>query len=78
MEFFIDKGMLNEEQIYILSSRVKGTTVTEQSLHLNKSISSINRQISKIKRIYDVVQEEYPDRLPIRRYSAREQYMDTH
>lgn len=78
MEFFIEKGMLTEEQVYILESRVKGATVVEQSMHLHKSESSVHRQIKRIRDCYDIVQKQYPDKLPIRRYSAKEVYMDTH
>lgn len=77
-EFFIEKGCLNEEQAYIMRSRVRGATITEQALHLNKSEASIHRTIRVLKDLYDEVQREYPDVLPIRRKSAKEEYMDTH
>lgn len=78
MEFFIEHAMLNEDDCYLLESRVKGKTVREQSLHLHRSESSIHRDLQRIKKLYDVIQEEYPDKLPKRRYSAKETYMDTH
>lgn len=78
MEFFIEKAMLSDDETYILESRVKGTTVTQQALHLHKSESTIHRMVLKIRDKYDIIQKEYPDRLPIRRYSAKETYMDTH
>lgn len=77
-EFFIEKGCLNEEQAYIMRSRVRGSTVTEQALYLNKSEATIHRMIRTLKDLYDEVQREHPDDLPPRKKSAKEDYMDTH
>lgn len=77
-EFFIEKGCLSEEEAYIMRSRVRGATVTEQALHLHKSEISIHRTIRKLKDKYDEVQREHPEDLPKRRRSKQEDYMDTH
>lgn len=77
-EFFIEKACLSEDEAYIMRSRVRGATVTEQAMHLNKSEVTIHRMIRKIKDKYDEVQKEYPDDLPLRRRSKQEDYMDTH
>lgn len=44
-ELFIDMAMLNEEEQYVLKSRIKGTTVTQQAMHLHKSEATIHRMI---------------------------------
>ena len=75
---FVELGMLNEEQEYLMRSRVRGATVTEQAMHLNCDPSTIHRKIKKIKEIYDVVQKEHADIFPPRRTSKEEEYMDTH
>lgn len=75
---FIKKAMLSEDEVYILTSRVKGATVTHQAQHLNKSEATIHRMISKLKKKYDSVQQEFPDDFPKRRNSKQEEYMDTH
>lgn len=78
MEDFIDEGMLTEDEAFLLRSRVKGWTVTQQAMELHKSESTIHKMIRKIKVKYDRVQQESPDKYPIRFKSAQELYMDTH
>lgn len=77
-EFFIEKGALSEKEAYIMRSRVRGATVTEQALYLHVSEASVHRIIRNLKDKYDRVQIEYPDVLPVRRKSKAEDYMDTH
>lgn len=78
LEDFIELAMLTEEEAFIMRSRVKGMTVTQQALELNKSESSVHRMINQLKKKYDAVQAEHPDRFPPRKFSAKETYMDTH
>lgn len=78
MEFFIKEASLSEDEAFIIRTRVKGWSVTQQALELNKSVPTIHRMISKLKIKYDHVQEEYPDELPKRKSSAKETWMDTH
>lgn len=78
LEAFEDLAMLNEDEKYILESRVRGESVTQQSMHLNCSASTVHRKISAIKRKYDRIQQAYPDEFPKRRTSKEEQWMDTH
>lgn len=77
-EQFIEMALLSEDEAYIMRSRVKGATVTEQSIHLNKSIPTVHRMISKLKKKYDMVQAENPDVFPKRKASAKETWMDEH
>lgn len=76
MEKFIDYALLNEEETYIIRSRIMNTPVSEQAYILNCSESRVHRIIAKLKRKYDIIQEEYPDEFPKRKNSAKEEYMD--
>lgn len=73
---FCTLALLNEEEIYIMESRVKGTPVSIQADHLCCSESTVHRMIAKLKKKYDVVQKEFPDKFPKRRKSAKETWMD--
>ena len=78
MEDFIEEGMLTDDEAFILRTRVKGWTVTQQALELHKSESTVHKMIRKIKIKYDRVQNQDPDKYPIRFKSKEELYMDTH
>lgn len=78
LESFIEKAMLTEDEAYIMRSRCQGVTVVEQAHKLHKSEATVHRMISSLKKKYDVVQAEYPEEFPPRKYSAQEEYMDTH
>ena len=75
-ESFIDLAMLSEEEAYIMRSRVKNTPISVQADFLGCSTSTVNRYISQLKRKYDEVQKEYPDKFPVRKSSAKETWMD--
>lgn len=77
-EEFIKKGNLNEEQIYVLRTRINGMPISCQADHLGCSTRTVDRMIKELKAIYDHVQQEYPDIFPVRRNSKQEKYMDTH
>ena len=77
-EDFIDMAMLSDDEAYLMRSRVKGTSVTAQAIYLNCSESTVHRMIAKIKKKYDTVQKENPEKFPLRRKSAQETWMDTH
>lgn len=73
---FCTLALLNEDEIYIMESRIKGTPVSLQADHLCCSESTVHRMIAKLKKKYDVVQKEFPNKFPIRRKSAKETWMD--
>lgn len=75
-ESFIDLAMLSDEEAYIMRTRVKGTPISVQADFLGCSISTVNRYISQLKKKYDEVQKEYPEKFPIRKSSAKETWMD--
>lgn len=75
-EAFIQKAALSEDEAYIMRTRARGYTVTQQSIALNKSPSSVARTIAKLKQKYDAVQKEYPDEFPERKSSKVEKFMD--
>lgn len=77
LDEFIRLGALTEDEEKIIRSRVKGMTVTQQAREFGMSESSVARIIRRLKDKYDAVQP-YSDKLPPRRSSAKEDYMDTH
>lgn len=75
-EDFIELAMLSEEEAYIMRSRVKSTPISIQSDYLCCSESTVHRMIAKLKKKYDAVQLEHPDKFPPRKFSAKETWMD--
>lgn len=78
IDVFAKEMYLSDEEIYILESRAKNKTVTEQAAHLNCSPGRVNNMISNLKIKYDVAQKLHPDIMPVRKYSKEEVYMDNH
>ena len=76
-EEFIEKANLNDQQIALLRSRIRGDTITKQADMFHTSTATISRQIAQLKLLYDAVQRD-SDTLPPRKFSAKELYMDTH
>lgn len=77
LEEFVRLASLTEEEEQIMRTRIRGKTVTQQSMELGMSVSKVNRIIARLKVKYDNVQP-CSDILPPRRFSAKETYMDTH
>ena len=75
---FIKLGNLNDFQAQLMRDRCNNVTITQMAIKYSRSESTIHREVARIKKIYDVTQKEHPDRLPIRKSSAKELYMDTH
>lgn len=75
-EDFIELAMLSDDEAYIIRSRVKNTPVSIQAAELSCSESTVHRMIAKLKKKYDVIQKEYPDKFPTRKKSAKETWMD--
>lgn len=75
-EDFIEKAALSEDEAYIMRSRARGYTVTQQSIALNKSPATIARMIATLKKKYDAVQKEHPDLFPVRKVAKVETFMD--
>lgn len=77
LERFIELAVLTKDEEAIMRTRVAGWTITQQSIELGMSVSTVNRIIDKLKKKYDAVQK-YDPILPPRKSSAKELYMDTH
>lgn len=56
VEAFIVEGNLNERQQYIIRTRAIGYTIAKQARELNLSIDQVNKEIAKLKRLYDATQ----------------------
>lgn len=73
---FCDYALLNDDEIYIMESRIKGVPVSMQASHLCCSESTVHRMIKTLKMKYDLVQSENPDKFPVRKKSEKETWMD--
>lgn len=69
-------AMLSDIEKEVLRTRIMGYTITQQSMILNVSESTVNRIIAQLKQKYDDVQK-YSDKLSERRTSSQEDYMDS-
>lgn len=76
LEFFIEQCLLTEFEEEIMRTRINGSTITEQASKLCCSKSKIEKTIANLKKRYDLLQKQYPDKLPPRKFSAKEVYMD--
>lgn len=75
-ENFIKLAALSEDEAYVMRTRARGYTVTQQAISLNKSEATIHRMIAKLKKKYDAVQKEHPEVFPVRKTSKVETFMD--
>lgn len=57
LDAFIEEGNLNERQIYIIKTRAMGYSIVKQAEELHLSVDQVNKDISELKRIYDVTQK---------------------
>lgn len=78
LEFFIEHANLTELEANIMRTRAAEMTCTEQCIKFGLSDRTLARYISRLKIKYDVCQAQHPDKLPLRKKSAKELYMDTH
>lgn len=76
LQEFCENALLSDDEVYIMESRTRGVPVSVQAAHLCCSEATVHRMISKIKKKYDLVQRECPDRFPKRKKSAKETWMD--
>lgn len=56
-EFFVDQANLTELERRVLETRIAGMTRQEQAFYFNLSISTIDKIIARLKRLYDEVQK---------------------
>ena len=66
LDKFIQEGCLSKEEAFIMRTRIEGWSRQEQAAALNTSLSSIDRRIKRLKKVYDEVQKnnpEFPKRL---------------
>lgn len=56
LDTFIEEGNLNRRQEYIMRTRAAGYSIPEQAEALNLSVDQINKEIAKLKKIYDATQ----------------------
>lgn len=56
LEEFIKEGNLNERQEFIMRSRAKGESIIKQAEELHLSVDQVNKEVAKLKKIYDATQ----------------------
>lgn len=66
VEAFISEAYLNERQAYIIRTRAKGYSIAKQAEELCLSVDQVNKDIAKLKKIYDTIQKS-SEVLPVRR-----------
>lgn len=71
LETFIEEGNLNSRQEYIMRTRVRGFSIVKQADDLHLSVDQVNKEIARLKKIYDAVQK-HNDKLPPRRKNAKD------
>lgn len=71
LEEFIKEGNLNTRQEYIMRTRAKGASIVEQADYLHLSVDQVNKEIAKLKKIYDAAQI-HSDILPPRKKNQTE------
>ena len=71
IETFIEEGNLNERQEYIIRTRAKGYSIAKQAEEVNLSIDQVNKEISRLKKLYDATQR-YSKILPPRKKNSKD------
>lgn len=71
VEAFISEAYLNERQAFIIRTRAKGYTIAKQAEALSISVDQVNKDIAKLKKIYDSIQPNSKI-LPVRKKNSRE------
>lgn len=77
LESFITEGMPTKDEEFVMRTRCSGWSQVKQSMSLNVSTSTISNIITKCKRKYDYLHQQFPDRFPERVTSKVEEAMDT-
>lgn len=77
LDEFFRLGALTDFEKEVMRTRVAGWTRTKQCQKFSCSESTLDRTIHELKEKYDICQK-YSDILPPRKFSKKEQYMDTH
>ena len=57
LEAFIEEGNLNSRQEYIIRTRSLGYSISKQAEELHISVDQVNKEIAKLKRLYDYTQK---------------------
>lgn len=71
VEAFIREGNLNDRDTYIIKTRAKGYPISKQARDLNLSIDQVNKDIRRLKALYDEVQKK-SQILPMRKKNKQE------
>lgn len=73
IESFIEEANLNARQQFIIRTRAMGYTIVKQAEELHLSVDQVNKEIARLKKIYDIVQKD-SSVLPLRCKNKAELY----
>ena len=76
LEDFILEGLLTEDEENIMRTRIAGWSIVKQSMEFGMSTATISRIIKKVKKKYDYLHKQFPERFPERKQSKFEQALD--
>ena len=76
LEDFITEGLLTEDEENIMRTRIAGWSIVKQSMEFGMSTATISRIIKKVKKKYDYLHKQFPERFPERKQSKFEQALD--
>ena len=74
--FFADAANLTKFERDVLQCRISNFTQVQTAMYLSCGTSTVAKCVKRLKKKYDIVQQEYPDELRPRKSSAVELYMD--
>jgi hypothetical protein len=72
LDNFIKLGLLNDEEEFVIRTRIKGWSQVKQALELGVSTSTIALICRRLKNKYDDLVIQYPDIFPERKKSKAE------
>lgn len=76
LEDFIKEGLLNEDEIFVIRTRLAGWSQVKQSMEMNVSTSTISNIMTRCRKKYDILHKQFPERFPKRRTSKIEKCLD--
>lgn len=77
LNFVLENAILTDLERDILYTRVaKSYTIKKQCYEFNISERTCQRVVRSLKDKYDLLQKEYPDKIPPRKQTKYEEYLD--
>lgn len=74
LEDFIEEGLLTDEEAHLMTLRTRNKSTVYQATALNVSTATVDRMVVELKKKYDQLHEQFPDRFPKRHRSQKERF----